>query len=342
MIDKTAIQGVLATIQDPLTSQSILAAERVSAMVIKGNNIGFALEVPLGEEAAFQHVKLACEQALNAALPQLDKLTIVLTASHTLQKVRTPPLPGVKWMIGIGSGKGGVGKSTVAVNFAIAAAMQGLKVGLVDADIYGPSVPMLLGNTDKPEIHENKMVPLTAWGIKFISIGNLIDSDKATIWRGPMITKTLTQLVQATEWGTLDLLCIDLPPGTGDIQLSLMKQYRLDGMLMVTTPQQVAVADVRKAIAMCETLQVPVLGLIENMAMIYDTAGNVSYPFGQGGGEALATEAKVPLLGSIPVQKELSACGDRGTPLVAKKPTHLVAQIFQEITKQILGALPTN
>jgi len=324
----------------------------VSGVVIDGGKVGFALE------SQDEGLRLVCEKAV-FAIPGVEKVTAVLTGSRGQIKVdnkntpvldRRQSLPGVKKIIAVAAGKGGVGKSTVAVNLAIAAAAAGMKTALVDADIYGPSLPMMMGFAKgkglrgkgqssldpsplalRPELVDGKMIPLEAHGVACNSIGFLIDEASAAIWRGPMATKAIHQLLLGTKWDTnnqeIDIMFLDLPPGTGDIQLTLAQNYKIDGAVLVTTPQDVAVADVRKAAQMFARVNIPIFGIVENMSYFVDGSGNKNHIFGQGGGEKLASELKTPLLAQIPLDPVLRQNGDSGTPRVG--------EVFEEIIKEL-------
>ncbi len=251
------------------------------------------------------------------------------------------PHPRVRNVIAVGSGKGGVGKSTTAVNLALALAAEGLKVGVLDADIYGPSVPAMLGLSGRPESPDNKSIePMRAFGLEAMSIGLLIDPDTPMVWRGPMATGALTQLFNDTLWGDLDVLLVDLPPGTGDIQLTLSQKIPVAGAVIVTTPQDIATLDARKALKMFEKVEVPVLGIIENMAQhVCSQCGHVEHLFGQGGGEAMATHYGVPLLGSLPLEVRIREQGDAGEPVVHAAPQSPAAQAYRQAARALLDAL---
>ena len=256
------------------------------------------------------------------------------------------PLPRIRNIVAVGSGKGGVGKSTTAVNLAVALADLGLRVGLLDADIYGPSIPTMLGLSGRPDSPDGKsIVPMQAHGIETMSIGFLVEQDTPMIWRGPMATSALTQLLNETRWGGddgdgLDILIVDLPPGTGDIQLTLAQKIPVAGAVIVTTPQDVATLDARKALKMFEKVHVPVLGLIENMAQhVCSNCGHVEHLFGNGGGERMAAQYAVPLLGSLPLEIAIREHGDAGTPLVRAAPDSAAAQAYREVAQRLLAEL---
>lgn len=250
-------------------------------------------------------------------------------------------LPHIKNIIAVASGKGGVGKSTVAVNLALALQSFGAAVGLLDADIYGPSQPHMLGVRDKPEIVEGRAIePLLAYGIQSMSIGYLIDAKTPAVWRGPMVSGALQQMLTSTAWGKLDYLIVDLPPGTGDVQLTLAQKIPVCGVVIVTTPQDVALLDVIKAMGMFTRVKVPILGVVENMSVhVCSNCGQQEHIFGAAGGVALAVEQQVELLGSLPLQRRLRELGDAGTPVVAVAPQDSCAQEFFRIAQKVAQAL---
>ena len=251
------------------------------------------------------------------------------------------PHPRVRNVIAIASGKGGVGKSTTAVNLALALQRQGARVGLLDADIYGPSVPAMLGISGRPDSPDNKSIePLRAFGVEAMSIGLLIDTDTPMIWRGPMATSALTQLFNDTLWGDLDYLLVDLPPGTGDIQLTLSQKIPVAGAVIVTTPQEIATLDARKALKMFEKVEVPVLGIVENMAVhVCSNCGHAEHLFGEGGGQRMAAQYGVPLLGSLPLEIAIREQGDAGTPIVAAAPDSPAGQAYAAAAARLADEL---
>ena len=251
------------------------------------------------------------------------------------------PLPQVRNIIAVGSGKGGVGKSTVAVNLALALAAEGASVGVLDADIYGPSVPMMLGLSGRPDSPDGKSIePMRMHGLQAMSIGLLVDQDTPMIWRGPMATSALTQLLNETRWEALDYLVVDLPPGTGDIQLTMAQKIPVAGAVIVTTPQDIATLDARKALKMFEKLGIAVLGLVENMAMhVCSNCGHVEHVFGAGGGERMAERYGVPLLGSLPLDASIREQGDAGTPIVAARPDSPVAGQWRALAARVVEEL---
>jgi ATP-binding protein involved in chromosome partitioning len=251
------------------------------------------------------------------------------------------PLPQVRNIIAVGSGKGGVGKSTVAVNLALALAAEGASVGVLDADIYGPSVPMMLGLSGRPDSLDGKSIePMRAHGLQAMSIGLLVDQDTPMIWRGPMATSALTQLLTETRWEGLDYLVVDLPPGTGDIQLTMAQKIPVAGAVIVTTPQDIATLDARKALKMFEKLGIAVLGLVENMAVhVCTNCGHAEHVFGAGGGERMAERYGVPLLGSLPLDAAIREQGDAGTPIVAARPDSPVAAQWRALAARVVAEL---
>jgi len=254
------------------------------------------------------------------------------------------PLPRIRNLVAVGSGKGGVGKSTTAVNLALALAADGARVGVLDADVYGPSIPMMLGLSGKPDSPDGKSIlPMRAHGIEAMSIGLLVDQDTPMIWRGPMATSALTQLLNDTLWGgdeALDYLLVDLPPGTGDIQLTLAQKIPVAGAVIVTTPQDVATLDARKALKMFEKVEVAVLGLVENMAQhVCSNCGHVEHLFGDGGGQRMATQYGVPLLGSLPLEIGIRAQGDAGVPIVVAAPDSPAAQAYRATARRLVEEL---
>ena len=251
------------------------------------------------------------------------------------------PLANVRNVIAVGSGKGGVGKSTTAVNLALALAAEGLAVGVLDADVYGPSVPMMLGLSGRPDSPDGKTIePMRAHGIEAMSIGLLVDQDAPMIWRGPMATSALTQLLTDTRWGDLDVLVVDLPPGTGDIQLTMAQKIPVAGAVIVTTPQDIATLDARKALKMFEKLDIAVLGLVENMAVhVCSNCGHAEHIFGEGGAGRMSEQYGVPVLGSLPLQVAIREQGDAGTPIVAAQADSAMAQAYRDVARAMLVRL---
>ncbi|MBD9468288.1 iron-sulfur cluster carrier protein ApbC [Pseudoxanthomonas sp. PXM01] len=289
--------------------------------------------------------KAAITEAVGDRLAQQGEQMVDLTlveriASHAVQGTLSPH-PRVRNVIAVGSGKGGVGKSTTSVNLALALAAEGARVGVLDADVYGPSVPAMLGLSGRPESHDNKSIePMRAFGVEAMSIGLLVDQDTPMIWRGPMATSALMQLFTDTVWGDLDYLLVDLPPGTGDIQLTLAQKIPVAGAVIVTTPQDIATLDAKKALKMFEKVEVPVLGIVENMAVhTCSSCGHVEHLFGQGGGERMAAQYGVPLLGSLPLDIAIREQGDAGRPVVVAAPDSAVAQAYRQTARVMAATL---
>jgi ATP-binding protein involved in chromosome partitioning len=260
--------------------------------------------------------------------------------SHAVQG-ELKPLANAHNVIAVGSGKGGVGKSTTAVNLALALAAEGLKVGVLDADVYGPSIPTMLGLSGKPDSPDGKSIlPMRAYGIEAMSIGLLVGDDTPMIWRGPMATQALTQLLRDTRWGDLDVLIVDLPPGTGDIQLTMAQKIPVAGAVVVTTPQEVATMDARKALKMFEKVDIPVLGLVENMAAhVCSQCGHSEHIFGEGGAQWMSQQYGVPVLGSLPLQIAIREQGDAGKPIVVAQPDSAAAQAYRMTARALLARL---
>jgi ATP-binding protein involved in chromosome partitioning len=267
---------------------------------------------------------------------------VVFTAHRQAAQVKAaePILPGVKHVVAVASGKGGVGKSTVAVNLAVALRQTGLQVGLLDADIYGPSLPRMLGLNARPEVKGNIMLPLHAWGLSCMSIGFLVPEETAMVWRGPMVMGALNQLLGQVAWGELDVLVIDLPPGTGDAQLTLAQKVNLRGAVIVSTPQDIALIDARRGVKMFEQVRVPVLGIVENMS--YFNCPNCNHRtdiFGHGGAAVEAARIGVPLLGEVPLLRAIRETGDAGTPITVAEPEGEIAAVFKAIAVKVLAGI---
>jgi ATP-binding protein involved in chromosome partitioning len=299
-----------------------------------------SLAVKREDAAAMEPLGRRIEVKL-AGLPGVKNAAVVFTAHKPAPpQAAAPVLPGVKSVIAVASGKGGVGKSTVAVNLAVALAQSGLSTGLLDADIYGPSLPRMLGLNHKPVVKDGRMLPLEAWGLRCMSIGFLVEEETAMVWRGPMATGALNQMLGQVEWGELDVLVVDMPPGTGDIQLSLAQKAKLAGAVVVSTPQDIALIDARRGVKMFEQVHVPVLGIVENMSFfVCPHCGGRTDVFGHGGAAAEAARIGVPFLGEVPLLLEIRETGDGGTPVCASAPDSAAAGAFRGIAAQVAAAL---
>jgi len=309
---------------------------------VRDGLVQVTLAIKREDEAALEPLRRKIEATI-AALPGVKNAAVVFTAHKPAAPAPQPSatlLPGVKSVIAVASGKGGVGKSTVAVNLAVALAQNGLAVGLLDADIYGPSLPRMLGLNRKPEVRDGKMIPLEAWGLRCMSIGFLVEEETAMVWRGPMVMGALNQMLGQVDWGTLDVLVIDMPPGTGDAQLTLAQKANLAGAVIVSTPQDIALIDARRGIKMFEQVRVPVLGLVENMSFFAcPHCGTHTNIFGHGGAHAEATRIGVPFLGEVPLQLAIRETGDAGTPITAAAPEGEIAAAFRGLAAQVQAAL---
>ena len=352
-LDRDQVLAALDAVRDPKSGQGLATAGLVQGLVVAGDRVGFALEVAPRDAAAYAPVRDAAEATLKA-LPGVTRVSVVLTAEAVQKPARRTvilspqaaeqnrpkaPVPTdrpahVRRVLAVASGKGGVGKSTVAANLAAALAARGLAVGVLDADVYGPSMPTMLGVSGKPEYVDGAMEPHPVHGLKVMSMGLLAGADDAMVWRGPMASQAITQMLTQTRWGTetqpLDVLVVDLPPGTGDVQLTLIQKTPLDGAVIVSTPQEVALADARRAHTLFQKVKVPTLGLIENMS------GPV---FGSGGAKAEAERLGVPFLGDLPLDAALREAGDAGRPLVSADPDGEVARRFAAIAARVADGL---
>jgi len=323
---------------DPNTQQDFVSTGQLKNLQISGGDVSFDIE--LGYPAKSQAPAL--RQALVAAVravPGVDNVSVNITTqvvAHAAQR-GAQLLPGVKNIVAVASGKGGVGKSTTAVNLALALAAEGARVGILDADIYGPSMPIMMGLSGRPESLDGKrMEPLVNHGVQVISIGFLVEPDQATIWRGPMATQALDQLLRQTHWKDIDYLIVDMPPGTGDIQLSLSQRVPLTGAVIVTTPQDIALADARKGVTMFEKVGVPILGLVENMAVhVCTNCGHVEHIFGAEGGRRYAADKGIDYLGALPLALEIREQADSGRPSVVADPDGQVATSYKAIARQV-------
>jgi len=341
-ITQERIRELLSNIVDPHTGQDLVAGGAVKGIGIDADKV--AVDIVLGYPAATYAEGLAQQvRKIVDGEPGVAQATVGVTwrvHAHKVQKDLTP-LPNVKNILAVASGKGGVGKSTTAANIALALQAEGAKVGLLDADIYGPSIPRMMGISGKPDTKDgHHLEPKIGHGVQTMSIGYMIEEDTPMIWRGPMVTQALTQLLNETNWVELDYLIIDLPPGTGDIQLTLCQRVPVSGAIIVTTPQDIALLDARKGLKMFEKVEVPVLGIVENMAThVCSNCGHEEHVFGSGGGGRMAHEYEVPLLGSLPLDIHIREQADSGTPTVAADPDGRVAAAYREIARKTAAQL---
>ena len=383
-VERSAVLKALDAIRDPKSGLGLVQAGLVQGLVAAKGRAGFMLEVEPGDAQLYAAVRDQAEAALKA-VPGVERAQVVLTAdrapgrdAHAGHSHEPPVPPGtvrmrrntrlsddaraeamppearppaglkpafVGHVIAVASGKGGVGKSTVAVNLAAALAMLGRRTGLLDADVYGPSVPRMTGLQDEPGVTpERKLKPLEGWGLKVMSIGLLVDEASPMIWRGPMASSALNQMLNDVAWGTeaepLDILVVDMPPGTGDIQLTLAQRVALSGAVVVSTPQEVALIDARRAVSMFEKTHIPILGVVENMAYFTDpTTGAPIEIFGRGGAKAVAGKLQAPFLGEIPIEVALRQACDAGRPFVVEHPDSPAAKAFLAIAEQVAAHL---
>lgn len=332
------VQAALKNLVDPSTKIDFVTAKNVKNLRVEDGDI--ALDIVLGYPAKSQFDAIR-KSVINAIreLPGVKNVSVNVSSqivAHAVQR-GVKLLPGVKNIIAVASGKGGVGKSTTAVNLALALAAEGAQVGVLDADIYGPSQPMMLGITGRPDsIEENTIEPMEAYGLQASSIGFLIDDDAPMVWRGPMVTSALDQLLRQTRWRDLDYLIVDMPPGTGDIQLTLAQKVPVTGSVIVTTPQDIALLDARKGLKMFEKVGVPIIGIIENMSTYVCTkCGHEEHVFGSGGGEKMCKEYGVDFLGSLPLNLSIREQADAGRPTVVADPDGAISAIYKGIARQV-------
>ncbi|MGE0253179.1 MAG: Mrp/NBP35 family ATP-binding protein [Alphaproteobacteria bacterium] len=362
LISEERVREALDGVRDPSTGRGIVAAGMVTGLVVRDGAVGFAIEIDPALAGEREPLRRAAEERVRA-LPGVTAVTAVLTAHRTAppsgagprpaaphrraplpapeRAADKPLVPGVKAIVAVASGKGGVGKSTTSVNLAVALARLGLSVGLLDADVYGPSLPRMLGARGKPKpLGDKRIAPLEAWGLKVMSIGFLIDEDTPMIWRGPMVMGALEQMLREVEWGALDALIVDMPPGTGDAQLTMAQRVPLAGAIIVSTPQDIALIDARKGLNMFRKVDVPVLGIVENMSMfICPHCGGRSDIFGHGGARDEAARLGLPFLGEVPLDLAIRETSDAGTPIVRSAPDSPQAEAYMAIAATLRDRL---
>ena len=336
-ITQENIQDALKSLVDPNTGRDFIASKSAKNIKVDGGDVNVDIVLGYPANSVMESVKSLVESHLQA-LDGVKNVTVNIgsrIATHKAQQ-GVQILPNVKNIIAVASGKGGVGKSTTSANLALALAAEGASVGLLDADIYGPSQPQMLGISGRPESMDGKsMEPMLAHGIQAMSIGFLVDTDTPMVWRGPMVTGALEQLLRDTKWRDLDYLVIDLPPGTGDIQLTLAQKIPVTGAIIVTTPQDIALLDARKGLKMFEKVGIPILGIVENMSThICSNCGHEEHIFGAGGGEKMCKDYKVDLLGSLPLDIKIREQTDSGKPTVIAEPDSKIANIYKEIARK--------
>jgi len=338
---------ILAGVRDPAGRKSVVEEGLIEGLAVRDGHVAFALEVPPERGRSAEPLRRACEDAVRK-MPGVLSVTAVLT-SHRDAGARDKPAPrpagveGVRSIIAVASGKGGVGKSTVAVNLALGLVALGLKTGLLDADIYGPSVPRLLGITQKPEAAGGKLQPIEKFGLKVMSIGFIVEEAAPVIWRGPMVMKALTDMLNDVAWAPLDVLVVDMPPGTGDAQLTLAQRVPLAGAIIVSTPQDLALIDARKGLAMFRKTEVPVFGIVENMSsFVCPHCGKESHIFGHGGARETARNLGCDFLGEIPLVPAIRETSDAGTPIVAAQPKSAEAKAFLALAGRVADKLSSG
>jgi ATP-binding protein involved in chromosome partitioning len=337
-LNETNILESLRLVKDPDLHRDIVSLNFVKDLTIKGRKVCFQIELTTPACPVRDQLKEASKRAILENVEGVEDVEITMTskvlANQGVKKLSI--LQGVKNTIAVSSAKGGVGKSTIAVNLAVALGRDGASVGLVDTDVYGPSIPLMMGIKGRPAIRNNRIQPIESWGVKVMSIGFLIDPNQAVIWRGPMASGAVRQFMSDVDWGELDYLLFDLPPGTGDVQLTIAQSIPLTGAVIVTTPQDVSLSDVRKGIMMFEKVKVPLLGLVENMSYyVCSHCGNRDEIFAHGGGRRAAEELGIPFLGDIPIFTSIRISGDTGRPIVADEAANAQAESFVQIARNM-------
>jgi ATP-binding protein involved in chromosome partitioning len=328
----------LRAVVDPETGRDFVSTKQLRNIRVEGGDVAFDVELGYPAKSQIEPIRRALIAAAHA-VAGVGNVSVNVTSkivSHAVQR-GVQLLPNIKNIVAVASGKGGVGKSTTAVNLALALAAEGARVGILDADIYGPSQPMMMGLSGRPESTDGKtMEPMENYGVQVMSIGFLVEQDNPMIWRGPMVTQALEQLLRQTNWADLDYLIVDLPPGTGDIQLTLSQRVPLTGAVIVTTPQDIALLDAKKGIKMFEKVGVPILGIVENMAVhVCEKCGHVEHIFGEEGGKRLAAEYQMDYLGALPLNLSIRVQADSGRPTVVSDPDGEIAGLYKRLARQV-------
>ncbi len=364
MANEEEVKAALARVIDPSRGKDIISGGQVKSLSVHNGAVSFVLEVDPARAAGLEPLRQAAEEAAQA-VEGVTSVSAIMTAHAEAGQARpvapkapvpdlglkdfTPKpqapagpekLPGVKHVVAVASGKGGVGKSTVSANLAVALAARGLKVGLLDADVYGPSQPRMLGVSGRPSSVNNIILPLRNHGVTVMSLGFMVEEEEAIVWRGPMLMGALQQMLSQVQWGTLDVLLVDLPPGTGDVQMTLCQKTDVAGAVVVSTPQDIALIDAKKGIDMFNRMETPILGIVENMAaFVCDGCGKMHHPFGHGGAKAEAEKQGVPFLGEVPLYLSIRTAGDSGAPIVAANPEGEEARPFWSIADSLIETM---
>ncbi len=350
-LNEDRVLEALKTVKDPDRGGDVVGLGMIAGLAVRDGNVAFAVEVDPSQGTAKEPLRLACEKAVRA-LSGVSSVSAVLTAHSKapppeLRAPRAAPpaaavtgipkIPGIRSIMAVASGKGGVGKSTTAVNLAIGLAAGGRKIGLLDADIYGPSIPRMLGISGRPQLSDGKRLsPMLNYNLKCMSMGFLVDEDTPTIWRGPMVMSALEQMLREVDWGELDILVVDLPPGTGDAQLTMVQRVPLAGAVIVSTPQDIALIDARKGLNMFRKVDVPVFGIVENMSyFLCPSCGERSEIFGHGGARRTAEKLGVEFLGEIPLHMSIRETSDSGTPITVAEPEGAYAKAYRAIAERV-------